>query len=264
VQWALDASDCRVLGEHRILSMGHSDAGPGYEVLRQNPTFSNIHLTLSGDGEALIQGRWQPLTAGVVCLSPAGVRHGARSVPGKAWEFCWICFAEPAGLLPRLAVPEPVLTHTDPRPLGATVLNFYREWRDARQKIVLDALLRLIGLYVQRIIAPWPVENHLWKLWEQVAQHPAQPWAEETLARAVHLSPRHLLRLCKKETGRTLRQQLTHLRFTQASALLHDESVKLQTIAQAVGYQDAFAFSKAFKRWSGVSPQDYRLQMRAV
>jgi AraC-like DNA-binding protein len=34
--------------------------------------------------------------------------------------------------------------------------------------------------------------------------------------------------------------------------------MKLNTVAGAVGYQDAFAFSKAFKRWSGVSPKTYR------
>jgi AraC-like DNA-binding protein len=39
---------------------------------------------------------------------------------------------------------------------------------------------------------------------------------------------------------------------------LQDRSLKLQAVAQAVGYQDAFAFSKAFKRWGGVSPKTYR------
>ena len=258
VQWTLDARDCAILRDHRILSFGHSEAGPGYRVLRQNPAFSNINLTLFGYGEALIQGEWQKLTTGTVSLAPQGVRHGARTLPGKPWEFCWICFEELPGTLPRIAVPEPTLTHADPRPLSTAVINFYREWRDTGQKTVLDALLHLINLYVQRITAPWPVENHLWKLWEQVAQFPAHTWTDEEMARLVHVSSRHLLRLCKKESGRTLHEQLSHIRLTKAASLLQDRSLKLHAIAQAVGYQDAFAFSKAFKRWRGVSPKDYR------
>jgi AraC-like DNA-binding protein len=41
--------------------------------------------------------------------------------------------------------------------------------------------------------------------------------------------------------------------------MLQNEDMKLQAIAEAVGYRDAFTFSKAFKRWSGISPSDYRL-----
>jgi AraC-like DNA-binding protein len=43
-----------------------------------------------------------------------------------------------------------------------------------------------------------------------------------------------------------------------AASLLQDRSLKLQSVAEAVGYQDPFAFSRAFKRWSGASPSAYR------
>jgi AraC-like DNA-binding protein len=256
VQWSLD---CPLLREHRILSLGHSIARGGYRVLRQNPSFSNINLTLAGRGEAFIGGRWKSLTEGSVTLAPRAALHGARCRSGERWEFCWICFSEPPGSPPRLAVDAPTLTQTDPRPLAWAILSFYREFRDARQKAILDALLRLIDLYLQRITEPWPMENHLWKLWEKVALYPERPWTEATLAREVHLSSRHLLRLCRKECGRTLREQITHLRLTRAAAMLQNEDMKLQAIAEAVGYRDAFTFSKAFKRWSGISPSDYRL-----
>jgi AraC-like DNA-binding protein len=258
VQWTLDPFDYPALKTRRILSLGYSEAGTGYQIIRKNPGFSNINVTISGRGEVLIHGEWKKITAGMASLSPKGVLHGARSLPGVRWEFCWISFAEPAGTSSHIAVPEPTVTHTDPRPIAWALLSLQRELQHGRQKPILEALLQLLDLYLQRITAPWPVENHLWKLWEKVAQLPAHPWTDEEMARQVHFSSRHLLRLCKKESGRTLHEQLAHIRLTKAASLLQDRSLKLQAVAEAVGYQDAFAFSKAFKRWSGVSPKAYR------
>jgi len=257
-QWSVSQYDCPALKSRRINSVGYSKAGPGYRIVRNNPGFSNINITISGRHEALIQGKWRSVTAGMAVLSPKGVLHGARSLPGVRWEFCWIQFAEPAGTSPCIAVSAPTVTHIDPRPVAWALQSLQRELRHTRQKAIIDAVLHLLDLYVQRITAPWPVENHLWKLWEKVAQSPAHPWTNEEMARQVNVSPRHLLRLCKKEAGRTLHERLSHVRLTKAASFLQDHSLKLQVIADTVGYRDAFALSKAFKRWSGVSPKAYR------
>ena len=257
-QWTLDCFECPSLKSRNILSLGYSEAGEGYQVVRRNPGFSNINLTISGKAEALVNGRWSQIKAGTAVLSPKGVLHGARSLAGIRWEFCWICFAEPAAGRQWITVRAPTFVHTDPRPVAWTLLSLHREMRQARHKEIIEILLQLLDSYLRRITVPMPMENHLWKLWEKVAQSPAHPWTDEEMAREVHLSPRHLLRLCRKESGRTARQQLAHTRLTKAASLLQDRSQKLQTIAEAVGYQDAFAFSKAFKRWSGVSPKAYR------
>lgn len=257
-QWAITPADCPAFKAQRISSVGYCVTGPGYQYIRNNPAFSNINITISGQYEALIQGKWKRITPGMTALSPKGALHGARSVPGKRWEFCWIAFDEPDGTSPCIAVPSPTITHTDPRPIAWVILSMHRELQHTRQKAILDALFQSLELYLQRITAPWPVENHLWKLWELVAQSPAHPWTNEEMARQIHVSPRHLLRLCKKESGRTLHERLSHIRLTKAASLLQNHSMKLDIIADAVGYENAFAFSKAFKRWSGVSPKAYR------
>jgi AraC-like DNA-binding protein len=45
---------------------------------------------------------------------------------------------------------------------------------------------------------------------------------------------------------------------TLAADLLHDTDRTIATVAREVGYHDAFAFSVAFKRASGVSPSAWR------
>ena len=44
----------------------------------------------------------------------------------------------------------------------------------------------------------------------------------------------------------------------RAMRLLSESERNLESIASEVGYQDAFSFSKVFKRTVGVSPRDFR------
>jgi len=46
----------------------------------------------------------------------------------------------------------------------------------------------------------------------------------------------------------------------KARALLSSSNDNIETIAEAVGYSDAFSFSKVFKRITGVPPRDFRVQ----
>jgi AraC-like DNA-binding protein len=72
------------------------------------------------------------------------------------------------------------------------------------------------------------------------------------------MSAEHLRRLCLRELGRTPVQQLTYLRIQRAKELLESSDDKLEAIAPAVGYVSALVFSRAFKRWVGCTPSEYR------
>lgn len=53
-------------------------------------------------------------------------------------------------------------------------------------------------------------------------------------------------------------QLVEQVRFDQAVNLLKDSSNKLIDIAFDLGYSDAANFTRAFKRWTGVSPRQFR------
>jgi AraC-like DNA-binding protein len=258
VQWALHPFECPLFEIYGILSLGYSKTGAGYRILRRNPEFSNIHVTMSGRGEALIGGRWQVISEGMAILSPRGVLHGTRAIQRTPWEFCWICYSESEGEPKKVSVREPTVVPIDPKPLTWAILSLYKESQQSRQRPVLDALVQLVHWYTQRISSPRNAPPVLWKLWEDIIQAPGQEWTVETMADRMNVSPRHLLRLCKRELGRSPHEQLASIRLTRASSLLQTSDMTLQTIAETVGYQDAFSLSKAFKSWSGLSPREYR------
>lgn len=51
---------------------------------------------------------------------------------------------------------------------------------------------------------------------------------------------------------------VTYLWMQHAQRLLETTDDKLEVVARLVGYESALVFSRAFKRWIGSTPTDYR------
>lgn len=86
----------------------------------------------------------------------------------------------------------------------------------------------------------------------------AQPWTLETLAQRCGVSRTTLAERFRNAMGDTPLNYLRTLRMQQAMRLLTETDQHLERIALAVGYQDAFGFSKVFKRTVGVAPREFR------
>lgn len=80
---------------------------------------------------------------------------------------------------------------------------------------------------------------------------------QRELAHMVNVSERTLRRRLEAQSVsyRALRDET---RFERARDLLARTSMTMAQVADAVGYSDARAFRRAFKRWSGTLPTDYR------
>lgn len=81
--------------------------------------------------------------------------------------------------------------------------------------------------------------------------------SQEDVANQLNLSVRNLQRRLK-EAGTNYQSILDDSREALALTLIVDASVPLYEIAFLVGYTEPSAFYKAFKRWTGKRPGDYR------
>lgn len=77
-------------------------------------------------------------------------------------------------------------------------------------------------------------------------------------AGAFFVSPGHLGRLMKKETGQTFVEYLTNIRMKRAESLLMKTDLKGYEIGEQVGIKDAHYFSILFKKCTGMSMNQYR------
>ena len=82
--------------------------------------------------------------------------------------------------------------------------------------------------------------------------------AAAAAARA-HLSLRAAQRLAAQH-GTSLSALIDTVREGTARELLLDASISIEKIAALVGYADDRAFRRAFKRWTGLSPSEFRQQ----
>lgn len=74
------------------------------------------------------------------------------------------------------------------------------------------------------------------------------------LAQQLHVSAAYLSRTFKSVQGTSPINYLTGLRMRRAKHLLANEQLTVTAVAQAVGYQDPYYFSKLFKRYFGAAP----------
>ena len=85
----------------------------------------------------------------------------------------------------------------------------------------------------------------------------SQPrWGKERVAEQLQLSGRHLNRKLLEEgtSFKLLREQLLY----QMAEQLLAESCRQAEIAERLGFSDESAFAKAFRRWSGMTPGQFR------
>jgi AraC-like DNA-binding protein len=98
----------------------------------------------------------------------------------------------------------------------------------------------------------------------QLHRKPAAAWTLETLAAEVGVSRSRLAESFTRFVGQPPMQYLTRWRLQLAARMLADGSAKVAAVARDVGYQSEASFSRAFKRFVGVSPVQWRRDATAT
>jgi AraC-like DNA-binding protein len=78
------------------------------------------------------------------------------------------------------------------------------------------------------------------------------------LAKASGVSPAHLSRLFRRETGCSLTEYIQQQRVKEAKQLLSLSAYSLSDIATRLQFHDQSYFTKVFKKYAGVTPKQYR------
>jgi AraC-like DNA-binding protein len=93
---------------------------------------------------------------------------------------------------------------------------------------------------------------------------PPHAWPDaSSVAKELGMSVRTLNRRLKEE-GTSLRRLRQTAIETAAAQLLDDSSRSLKDVARLLGFGDVTAFFRAWKRWKGTTPQEYRARYRRV
>ena len=111
-------------------------------------------------------------------------------------------------------------------------------------------------------IVPMVREKRLQKVLQSIESR--LPRSVRELAEQVHLSPAHLQRLFKQETGVHISELLCERRLTMAANLLTTTDMEIKEVAYMVGYGHHSSFVRAFQRRFHQAPKRFRCNARPV
>ncbi|MBS5065223.1 MAG: response regulator [Hungatella hathewayi] len=83
----------------------------------------------------------------------------------------------------------------------------------------------------------------------------------QDVARMMNYSEAYFCKLFKQCFNRNFTSYLTEYRVEEAKKMLAEPTVNVKEIGKAVGYSDSNYFAKVFKRITGQSPTEYRLDI---
>lgn len=88
--------------------------------------------------------------------------------------------------------------------------------------------------------------------------HISEDLSREEIANHVFLNPDYLTRIFKKETGMAISDYLFQERLRLAQELLAKTEIPIGAIASRIGYANFSHFSRMFKKYTNLNPNEYR------
>jgi AraC-like DNA-binding protein len=236
-----------------------------------HPAFE-VHIILSGHCQVEAEQATLSLVAGQCLLIPPGKYHRPLSYSRDFSRFSLI-FS-----------PEPILRHNLLRLFpGYTPFSLNTETARFCKEILLESSTEnpykaertqaLVTLLMVELFRQWQVPNkqvtpslpatdleRFAVIDDFFEKHFADSAGENDLAGLLHLSKRQLARVLDKHYGMTFRQKQLGARMDRAAWLLRSTKETVSHIAGAVGYTSESAFFQVFRKYFGMTPQQYRLQ----
>lgn len=257
----------------KLLFYGQENCAPGYffqgNNIRENYV---IHYIKSGKGTFSSSGQQaQKLKAGDLFVLPRGVPCFYQADLHDPWSYFWIGIS---GIqIQRVMKNSRLSEKYYLRQVQDS--NFYANLKrlfvslHSRESLANDMLTEtLLYQCFYDLLTEYPhvkkaQRRHNDEYFTSALTYLEDNFADpnctiDNLCKQLELSRSYIYKVFKENTALSPQQFLINLRMKQAKELLTNSNMTLQNIAHFVGYVDPFTFSKAFKRYQGISPNNYR------
>lgn len=149
---------------------------------------------------------------------------------------------------------------------GELLERLRRSWFDERDKQAVERWFAAIWQEVRNQDNRPEVEmglhfdqiHRIEELCRDIYENPGRRWRVDDMAAYMHCSPDYFTRIFKRLKGYTPKYFLVQARMDMARSLLRGSSHAVGRIAELLGYNDVYHFSRQFKECNGISPTDFR------
>lgn len=258
-----------------ILYIFDADSKGPFDGKNHHHDFVEMSILVSGEVFYNIEGKTTHLTEPTVLLLNPGVSHYEymsahmknRQIHVGIRNFTIDRF--PRDYFP---VKEPIIHLSEYRQnffdSCNEILKEREEFRTGSELLLKGLILKLFVLLL-RDASTLPInessllltadEKEKLTLIEEVVQYLENHYMEDLtlnqIASHFYTSPASLSRAFKDHTGETVINYLIQLRLLKAKEMIEDNlDISIRQVSHLVGYQDAYYFSKLFKKYYGKSP----------
>ncbi len=244
-------------------------AGPWWHIQGRVKEDLFLAYVVSGRGRYLTDTAAYDMTPGRVFWIGNGVRHSAvidEAQPPVLLTIHFQAVSHPDGT-PR-PLSQPLLLTAQPDPSCGMQQAFAHVYDNMQRPQPWSAalghgnVLQILSLLYQTLAEhppqSVPIPHELQAAETFLRQHTYQQVSIRTLAHQAGYSEKYFSALFRKYYRVSPKQYHTRLRMQAASCFLQETSMTVAEIAQALGYADAFSFSKQFRRFTGLPPRTVR------
>lgn len=139
--------------------------------------------------------------------------------------------------------------------------QFIRDLQDIRNLDELCySLQKTLDAFTENMFEYIPNKNHeiTKKAIFYISKHFSEPLTLDEVAEHVHLNPAYFSTLFKQSTGSSFKEYLNMVRIEESKRLLANTDYSIIDIAIAVGFEDQSYFARVFKKYTCLTPRQYR------
>lgn len=144
---------------------------------------------------------------------------------------------------------------------GRDIASLFRLMEKSDSAEELNSLLEEVAVRVAAKVNSFnnkSIKLILRKAIDYIHEHYSEQITLNEVAENIYVSTFYISRMFKKELGKSFVDYLNDVRIEKAKELLKDIKYKTYEVAEIVGISDPHYFSKLFKKYSGMTPSDYR------
>lgn len=243
--------DNKQLRDFNPVMFGCETCSPGYQYITIRDYYL-IHYVADGEGEFYIGENTYPVKARQIFTIKKGQFCSYKASDTNPWTYIWLGFV--GELAPRFEELPPVMDYGS----GLFMDMLAVKNMNSFQEEYLTS--KLFQLYID-LFQNETVSKYTQRVRNFIDYNYMGSISVEELAKSFNLNRRYLSRIFKEQIGFSVQEYLVRTRITKATELLK-KGFSVQQTANMVGYTDQFAFSKIYKKYTGVTPLKIKTELQ--
>ncbi|WP_438059136.1 AraC family transcriptional regulator [Streptococcus ruminicola] len=254
----------------------------GAEICDKNYSFGPtvrdnyvLHFIVDGKGSFKIDGTTTELKTGDMFILPKGKVTFYQADSKHPWTYLWVGFSgsKAENILSKTQLLDHYFCHStlESKVLDQIVkLTQFRDQKldDVTELQLIAELYKLLAFLMEELPSKSMsdsnilIQNYIKQTKKIIHTQYSKTLKVSQIAKKLNLNRSYLYKIFKEETGYSIKDYLGQIRMEKSADLLINTTFHISEVANAVGFPDALAFSKAFKKHFDQSPSNYRKALK--